>query len=116
MQRPAIVFVVALVVAFLFLLPSTTSFSGSSIPPGHSSGFRSPETQVNNSSLTFIAPSIATLPSAARLNGTWSSMLNYTIERMNGSSIPQIAKMLPNFNVPVSGKLITGPVYSSAPA
>lgn len=116
MKRLVRVILVLSMVIFLLLIsvniPGNTSY-GEKGPSVHSSQSSLP---ANNSSLTFVAPSIAPISTTARLNETWSSMFNYTLERMNDSSIPQIAKMLPNFNVPNSGKLVTGPVYTSAPA
>jgi len=110
-----VILALSMVILLLFISLDITG-NGAYGETSQNSLSSSPSVPANNSSLTFIAPSITAASPVARLNGTWGSMLNYTLERMNDSSIPHIARMLPNFNVPDSGKLGAGPVYTSAPA
>lgn len=116
MKRHVVLFLVLSIVIFLLFTSLSAPWNaayGDSNQKSFSSG---PSATTNASSLGFVAPSITSSPPAAGLNGKWSSMLNYTLERLNSSGIPDMARMLPNFNAPDSGKLSTGPIYSSAPA
>ena len=110
------VILVLLVVTFFLVLSFNTS--GNAAPIGSEQMNIRSATSVpfNNSSLSFKAPSMLSSTSPTRLNGTWSSMLNYTLSKLDGTNIPQVAKMFPDFNAVSTGKLSTGPIYTSAPA
>ncbi len=74
------------------------------------------EGSVNNSSLVLKAPSLNVSGSALTHGITWDSMLNYTTSKITNKSIPTIARLLPNFDIPSNFKASYGPSYQSAPA
>ena len=116
MKSPVRVILVLLVVIF-FLAMSLNATGNTTYVGAEQKDIRSALiVPVANSSLSFKAPSMSSSTSLTGLNGKWSSMLNYTISKLNGTNIPQIAKMFPNFNTVSAGKLSAGPIYTSAPA
>ena len=71
---------------------------------------------VNNTSLALKAPSLNVSGDSLTHGITWDSMLNYTMSLITNKSIPTIARLLPNFDIPSNFKASYGPSYQSAPA
>ena len=83
------------------------SFQCKSIPQNNTVVSGGP---VNNNSLILKAPSLNVSSSALTHGITWDSMLNYTTSKITNKSIPTIARLLPNFDIPSNFKASYGPI------